>query len=118
MQDYEAYQLAIINELAYAHLKLHFLFNGWTTRNSKHSFTSVCVHHLNHEGRVVNYLIALLELLSRYTGINYAEVIGNVFTHFNVSKERLGYFITDNAANNGTYIDYLSTKLNFKKEDC
>jgi hypothetical protein len=117
MQDYEAYQPAVINELACARSKLHFSFDGWTTRSGKHSLTGVCVHHLNREGRVVDYLIALPELLGRHTGINYAEVIGNVLTHFNVSKERLGYFITDNAANNGTCIDHLSTKLDFKKED-
>jgi hypothetical protein len=90
MQDYKAYQAAVINELACARLKLHFSFDGWTTHNSKHSLTGIYVHHLNHKGRVVDYLIALLELLGRHTGINYAEVIGNVFTHFNVSKERLG----------------------------
>ena len=118
MQDYKACQLAVINELACAHLKLYFLFNGQTTRSGKHSLTSVCVYHLNCEGRVINYLIALLELLGYYTGINYAEVIGNILTYFNVSKERLSYFITNNAANNNTYIDYLFTKLNFKKEDC
>ena len=117
MQDYEAYQAAVIDELACARSKLHFSFDGWTTRSGKHSLTGVCVHHLNREGRVVDYLIALPELLGRHTGINYAEVIGNVLTHFNVSKERLGYFITDNAANNGTCINHLSTKLNFKKED-
>jgi len=117
MQDYEAYQSAIINELACARLKLYFLFNSWTTRSSKHSLTDIYIHHLNREGRVVNYLIALPELLGRHIGINYAEVIGNVLTHFNVSKERLSYLITNNAANNGTYINHLSTKLGFKKED-
>lgn len=117
MQDYKAYQPAVIDELISAHLKLHFLFNGQTTRSGKYSLTGVYVHHLNREGRVVDYLIALPELLGRHTGINYANVISNVLTHFNVSKERLGYFITDNAANNGTCIDYLSTELNFKKED-
>ena len=117
MQDYEAYQPAVINKLAYTRSKLHFSFDGQTTCSSKHSLTGVCVYHLNREGRVVNYLITLPELLGRHTGINYAEVISNILTHFNVSKERLGYFITNNAANNSTCINYLSTKLNFKKED-
>jgi len=72
MQDYKAYQPAIIKELASAHLKLYFSFNGWTTRSGKHALTSICVYHLNCEGRVVNYLIALLEQLGRYIGINYA----------------------------------------------
>ena len=72
MQDYEAYQPAIIKELASAHSKLYFSFNGWTTYNSKHALTGVCVHHLNHEGKIVDYLIALLKQFGCYTGINYA----------------------------------------------
>ena len=117
IQDYKAYQPTIIDKLANARLKLHFLFNGWTIRNSKYSLTGVYVYYLNREGKIVNYLITLPEQLSRYIGINYAEVVSNVLTHFNVSKERLGYFITDNAANNSIYLDYLSIKLSFKKED-
>jgi len=101
-----------------ARLKLHFLFNGWTTRSGKYFLTSVCVHHLNYKGKVVDYLITLLEQLGRHIGINYAEVVSSILTHFGVSKERLGCFITDNAANNGICLDYLSLKFSFKKETC
>ena len=118
MQNYKAYQPAVINELANARLKLYFLFNGQTTRSGKHSLTGVCVYYLNREGKVVDYLIALLEQLGRYIGINYAEVVSSVLTYFGVSKEKLGYFITDNAANNGICLDYLSLKFSFKKETC
>ena len=85
-------------------------------RSSKHSLTGVYIYHLNREGKVINYLIALLEQLSRYIGINYAEVVSSVLTYFSVSKERLGYFITNNATNNGICLDYLSLKFSFKKE--
>jgi len=118
MQNYKAYQPAVINKLANARLKLHFLFDGWTTRSSKHSLTGVCVHHLNRKGKVVNYLIALPEQLGRHTGINYAEVVSSVLTHFSVSKERLSCFITNNTANNGICLDHLSLKFGFKKETC
>ena len=74
------------------------------------------IYHLNREGKVINYLIALLEQLGRHTGINYAEVVSSVLTHFGVSKEKLSYFITNNAANNSICLDYLSLKFGFKKE--
>ena len=102
----------------YACSNFYFLFNGWTTCNSKHSFIGICIHHLNCKTKIVDYLIALLKLFSCYTGINYAKVIGNVFIHFNVSKKKLSYFIINNAANNGIYINHLFTKFNFKKENC
>ena len=105
MSDYEAYQPAVCNELAAATSLLHFSFDGWSTRSGKHSLTGVCVHHLNAEGQVVNYLIALLTQLGRYLSINYAEVVGNVLASFNISKERIGYFITNNAGNNNTALD-------------
>jgi hypothetical protein len=62
-------------------------------------------------------LIALLEQLSRYTGINYATVIGNVLAYFKVTKESISYFITNNARNNNTCLDYLATVFNFRKDN-
>ena len=105
------------DKLANARSKLHFSFNSWTTRSGKHSLTSVYVHHLNREGRVVNYLIALPEQLGRHTRINYAAVIGNVLAHFKVTKESLSYFVTNNTRNNNTYLDHLATVFNFRKDD-
>jgi len=107
----------VCNKLANARLKLYFLFNGWTIRSSKHLLTGVCVYYLNRKGRVVNYLIALLEQLGRYTGINYAAVISDVLAYFKVTKESLSYFITNNARNNNTCLDYLATIFNFRKDN-
>ena len=67
------------NQLVNAHLKLHFLFNGWITHSSKYSFTNIYIHYFNYQDKVINYLIALPEQLSRYTGINYAAVQPNLF---------------------------------------
>jgi len=107
----------VCDELANARLKLYFLFDGWTTRSGKHLLTSVCVYHLNHKGRVVNYLIALPKQLGRHTGINYAAVIGDVLAHFKVTKKSLGYFVTNNARNNNTCLNYLATVFNFRKDN-
>src|SRR6266568_8187680 len=117
MADYKAYQPAIYNKLVNAHLKLHFLFNSWTTCSGKHLLTGVCVHYLNCEGKVVDYLITLLKQLSHHTGINYATVISNVLAHFKVIKESLSYFVTNNAKNNNTCLDYLVTVFNFRKDN-
>ena len=117
MADYKAYQLAVCNEFVNTHLRLHFLFNGWTTRSSKYLFTSVYIHYLNYKGKVVNYLITLLKQLGRYTGINYTAVIGNILAHFKVTKKSLSYFITDNTRNNNTCLNHLATVFNFKKDN-
>ena len=116
MAEYQAFLPSVRKELASANSLVHISFDGWTTRNGKHALTGICVHYLNQGGRVVDYLIALPEQISRHSGINYAEVVGNTLDSFNISKERLGYFVTDNASNNDTALDTLAVKYSFIKE--
>jgi len=63
----------------------------------------------------VDYILALPTQLSQHSGINYAEVISNVLNTFKITKERLSYFITNNAHINNTYLDYLAVKFSFNK---
>jgi len=73
------------------------------------------IHYLNEEGRVVDYILALPAQLGQHLRINYVEVIGNVFDTFKIIKERLGYFVTDNAYINNTCLNYLVVKFGFNK---
>jgi len=43
------------------------------------------------------------------------EVISNVLNTFKIIKERLSYFITNNARINNTCLDYLAIKFSFNK---
>jgi hypothetical protein len=43
------------------------------------------------------------------------EVISNVLNIFKIIKERLSYFVTNNARINNTYLDYLVVKFGFNK---
>ena len=43
------------------------------------------------------------------------EVISNVLNTFKITKERLSYFITNNAYTNNTCLDYLAVKFSFNK---
>ena len=103
-------------ELVSANLLVYILFNGWTTQNGKHALIGIYIYYLNQGGRVVNYLIALLEQIGCHSGINYAEVVGNTLDSFNISKKRLGYFVIDNALNNDTALNTLTVKYSFIKE--
>ena len=60
-------------------------------------------------------MLTLPTQLGQHLGINYAEVISNVLNTFKITKERLGYFITNNAYINDTYLDYLAVKFSFNK---
>ena len=63
----------------------------------------------------MDYILTLPTQLGQHLGINYAEVISNVFNIFKITKERLSYFITNNAYINNTYLDYLVVKFSFNK---
>jgi len=63
----------------------------------------------------VDYMLTLPTQLGQHSGINYMEVISNVLNTFKITKERLGYFITDNAYTNNTCLNYLVVKFSFNK---
>ena len=94
---------------------IYVLFNSWILKNNKHSIISVYVYHLNREGHVVNYLLALPEHLSRSFKANYTEIIKAVLQQYNITKDNLSYFITNNKSKNNTCLDYLAALYKFIK---
>src|SRR5437667_5173774 len=65
---------------------------------------------------ICDFLLALPEQLGRHLGINYAEVIANVLTEYNIIK-RIGFFVTDNAGNNDTCLEQLAIEFGFDKKE-
>ena len=63
----------------------------------------------------MDYILTLPTQLGQYLGINYTEVISNILNTFKIIKERLSYFITNNAHTNNTYLNYLVVKFSFNK---
>jgi len=115
LANYKAYLPSITKTLAASRSLLYISFNGWQTPNGKLALTGVYIYYLNKEGHIIDYMLALPAQLGQHSGINYAEVIGNVLNIFKITKERLGYFITDNAHINNTCLDYLAVKFSFNK---
>ena len=74
------------------------------------------IYYLDKNSRVVDYILALLEQLSKHSSVNYAAVINNILKQFSIISERLGFFITNNALNNNTAIQELSTTYKFNKK--
>ncbi|OLL22978.1 hypothetical protein NEOLI_005448, partial [Neolecta irregularis DAH-3] len=101
LSEYHCNKGIITEHLAQAQSKIHITFDSWTTRSGQHALTGICVHYLDDQGQVRDYLLALPEQLGQHFGINYAEVIGNVIAEYNL-MDRIGYFVSDNARNNDT----------------
>ena len=75
--------------------------------------TGICVHHLDAEGELQDYLLSLPELHGAHSGANIASHVGTVLRAFGVDGRRLGYFVLDNASNNDTAIATLASKFSF-----
>jgi hypothetical protein len=72
--EYNTYILAVANYLREARSLIHVLFDNWTSTSRQYAFTSLCVHYLNSEGKLVNYLLRLPKLHRAHTGNNIAAV--------------------------------------------
>jgi hypothetical protein len=54
---------------------MHISFDGWTTAGGKRGFFAVCAHYANAKGKIVDLLIALLQLVGAHTGLAIAETV-------------------------------------------
>ena len=114
--DFENYYPAVIDFIAASPTKIHVTFDGWTNKGRKRSFTGIYIHHLDNNGQIREYLLALPRQIGKHTGINLAAVIDEVLCNFGITKEKLGYFTIDNAHNNDTCIEELGQAYDFKAE--
>lgn len=113
VSDYLAYIPAVIAHLRDARSLIHISFDNWTSIGGKHALTGVCVHHLNKQGVVEDYLLGLPQLLGQHTGSNIATTVSSILQTFQIDQKQLGYFVLDNATNNDTAVEALATEYNF-----
>ena len=114
--NYKGNKSIITEVLADAIMKLYIIFDDQSSCSQHYSITGICVHYLDKEDMIHNFLLALLEQLGRHLGINYAKVIANILTKYNI-VERIGFFVTDNAGNNDTCLEQLAIKFGFDKKE-
>jgi hypothetical protein len=76
--------------------------------------TSICVHIIDANGSVNNFVLGLLELYRQHSSVNIATVVVITLTNFGVNKDSVGYFVLDNAFNNDTAIASLANLYSFK----
>ncbi|KAF4546955.1 Hypothetical protein D9617_87g078060 [Elsinoe fawcettii] len=95
--------------------KFHISFDLWISRN-KLALLGLVAHFIDAGGTPVTTLLALPRQAGRHTGANLAETIGALIAHYNL-QDRVGYFVTDNASNNDTCLDFLGREFGFKMPD-
>ena len=66
-----------------------------------------------HFYNAITTLLALPRQRGRHTGLNICETIAQIFAEFNV-QDKLGYFVTDNAYNIESCLEYLGREFGFQ----
>jgi hypothetical protein len=114
MRLYRFIQPVIVTALSEAISKIHISFNGWTIKGSKRGFYRV-VAHFTDKSRVIRDLpINLPQLRGSHTGERVAEAIQRTLSAYQITLNRLGYFVLNNAAANDTTIAALARTNGFK----
>lgn len=96
-------------ELANARSRIHVSFDCWTSPNTK-GLVGVVFHFLDKDLKVRSLLAGMKRVRGAHTGENIAEAVIPIIKEM-VSIDRLGFFMGDNASENGTAIRAIITHL-------
>lgn len=87
----------------------------WTSRYND-AFVGISVHFMHNFIRI-NKLIGLVPIFEKHTGENLGKIVLECVKKYRI-EDKIGYIITDNAANNISMVEFLSQKLqNFKAKN-
>jgi hypothetical protein len=110
MEAYEARRkLLKVEILSNSVSKIHISFDLWTSRNCI-PLMGVVAHYADNTFKNRTVMIALKRLHETHSGENMGSLLIEIINDFDL-KERLGYFITDNASSNDTCVHHILTSL-------
>ena len=108
IRTYDTEKLRIQQKVQSALSKVHFTVDLWTSPNSL-AIIGIIGHYIAENGDLQHSVLALQELNGEHTGQNQAESIMEVINDYGIAS-KVGYFMMDNASNNDTMIEALSTR--------
>jgi hypothetical protein len=113
-QEYEAGKPAVIAVLGRAQGQVHISFDLWTSRNML-SLVGIVVHFLDAHGKYYSFLLSLPEQQGSHSGSNIADNVQKIIDEFGL-KDKIGYFVLDNATNNDTCMEKLGQIYGFNHQ--
>lgn len=108
MSLYEEGKRRICLVLQDALSSIHISCDGWTSPNGL-GIMGVVGHFTNEDGNLQASLLSLLEIQGAHTGEQLATEIFQVLDSYHI-KDRLGYFMMDNATANDRMVTCISDK--------
>lgn len=114
MRLYKHLQPQFVNALSLAISKIHISFDGWTTKGGKRGFFGVIARFADVNGVIHDLPIDLPQLAGAHTGEAIAQAVVQTLKAYNITHDKLGYFVLDNAANNNTAITTIARDYTFE----
>jgi hypothetical protein len=106
-------QPRVVQALSEAAGKIHISFEGWTTKGGKRGFFGIVAHFANASGVIQDLPIDLPQLAGSHMGGAIASTLIKTLEVYGITRNKLGYFVLDNATNNDTAIAALACVYNF-----
>lgn len=107
IRTYAAEKIRVQQRLQSTLSKIHFTVDLWSSPNSL-AVLGIIGHYISETGNLEHSVLALKELDGAHTGKNQALSIMEVINEYGIAT-KVGYFVMDNATNNDTMIQALST---------
>jgi hypothetical protein len=108
LRTYETQKLRVKREVQSALSKVHFTVDLWTLPNAL-AILGIVAHYTSESGQLEYSVLALRELDGKHSGPNMADCVMEVINDYGIAS-KVGYFMMDNADNNGTMMKALSTR--------
>jgi hypothetical protein len=103
----------VILQLLQALSTVHLSFDGWTTKGGKRGFLGVVAHFVDSRGNLQDLPIALPQLTGAHSGNRMAEVVIKTLQDFKITSQSIGYFVLDNATNDGSTVAIVAQEYSF-----
>ncbi|RYN60367.1 hypothetical protein AA0117_g13082 [Alternaria alternata] len=113
MRLFRRLQPQVVHALSQAASKIHISFDGWSTKGGKRGFFGIVAHFADASGVIQDLPIDLPQLAGAHTGEAISIAIIKTLNVYGINRDKLGYFVLDNAANNDTAIAALSRVYDF-----
>ena len=88
---------------------IHITCDDWTTPDHIGAW-GIVSHFTSEEGVLCELLLSLSEQQGSHSGFNQAQTVLNTLTSYNI-RNRLGYFVLDNACTNDALMEHISADL-------
>ncbi|KID81519.1 transposase-like protein [Metarhizium guizhouense ARSEF 977] len=109
LRTYETQKFRVKREIQSALSKIHFTVDLWTSPNTL-AILGIVAHYISESGLLEYSVLALRELDGKHSGPNMADCVMEIINDYGIAS-KVGYFMMDNADNNGTMMKALSTLL-------